>query len=219
MLAHKRCLGYWLMGLGTLQLLSGVGVAIAEQAGEKASLQNREGSQQQMLDPRLQEAERLNKEVNRLYGTGQYAQAIPLARKALELIENARGPDHPGVARSLNSLAFCFKPGGLRCGTASVRAGVEDQRESPWPRPSRCSHKPQQLGFAASSPGRLTPQPPLGPGGYTRALYERALKIREKALGPDHPDVATSLNNLALLVKAVTVWKTTPQHGLCTSGR
>ena len=28
-------------------------------------------------------------------------------------------------------------------------------------------------------------------------LYERALAIREKALGPDHPDVATSLNNLA----------------------
>jgi tetratricopeptide (TPR) repeat protein len=30
-------------------------------------------------------------------------------------------------------------------------------------------------------------------------LYTRALAIREKALGPDHPAVATSLNNLALL--------------------
>ena len=30
-------------------------------------------------------------------------------------------------------------------------------------------------------------------------LYERALAISEKALGPEHPDVATSLNNLALL--------------------
>ncbi len=29
--------------------------------------------------------------------------------------------------------------------------------------------------------------------------YKRALAIREKALGPDHPNVATSLNNLALL--------------------
>ena len=28
---------------------------------------------------------------------------------------------------------------------------------------------------------------------------KRALAIREKALGPDHPDVATSLNNLAVL--------------------
>jgi len=30
-------------------------------------------------------------------------------------------------------------------------------------------------------------------------LYQRALAIREKALGPEHPDVAQSLNNLALL--------------------
>jgi tetratricopeptide (TPR) repeat protein len=30
-------------------------------------------------------------------------------------------------------------------------------------------------------------------------LHKRALAIREKALGPDHPDVANSLNNLARL--------------------
>jgi Tetratricopeptide repeat len=30
-------------------------------------------------------------------------------------------------------------------------------------------------------------------------LYQWALTIREKALGPDHPLVAQSLNNLALL--------------------
>ena len=38
-------------------------------------------------------------------------------------------------------------------------------------------------------------------GDYAKAepLYQRALAIREKALGPDHPDIATSLNNLAEL--------------------
>jgi kinesin light chain len=30
-------------------------------------------------------------------------------------------------------------------------------------------------------------------------LCQRALAIREKVLGPDHPDVAKQLNNLALL--------------------
>src|SRR5271165_6468823 len=30
-------------------------------------------------------------------------------------------------------------------------------------------------------------------------LYQEALKIRQKVLGPEHPDTATSLNNLALL--------------------
>ena len=38
-------------------------------------------------------------------------------------------------------------------------------------------------------------------GDYEKALplYQRALEIREKVLGPHHPDVATILNNLALL--------------------
>ncbi len=38
-------------------------------------------------------------------------------------------------------------------------------------------------------------------GRYAEAepLHKRALAIREKALGPDHPSVATSFNNLAAL--------------------
>ncbi len=35
--------------------------------------------------------------------------------------------------------------------------------------------------------------------GEAEPLYRRALEIREKALGPDHPDVANSLNNVASL--------------------
>ena len=33
-------------------------------------------------------------------------------------------------------------------------------------------------------------------------LHKRSLGIREKTLGPEHPDVIASLNNLALLHKA-----------------
>ena len=42
-------------------------------------------------------------------------------------------------------------------------------------------------------------------GKYVEAepLYKRALVIREKALGPNHPDVAQSLNNLALVYSKV----------------
>ena len=41
-------------------------------------------------------------------------------------------------------------------------------------------------------------------GRYAEAepLYKRSLAINEKALGPDHPDVALSLNNLAELYRA-----------------
>lgn len=38
-------------------------------------------------------------------------------------------------------------------------------------------------------------------GQYARAesLFTRALAIRERALGPDHPEVAASLNNLGFV--------------------
>jgi tetratricopeptide (TPR) repeat protein len=41
-------------------------------------------------------------------------------------------------------------------------------------------------------------------GRYPEAepLYKRALAIHEKALGPEHPVVATGLNNLAFLYQA-----------------
>ena len=70
---------------------------------------------------------------------------------------------------------------------------------------------------------------------YKQGRYQEAIKvaqqtltIQEKALGPDHPDVATSLNNLALLYKtlgdfakaeplykrALAIWEKTlgPEH-------
>ena len=37
--------------------------------------------------------------------------------------------------------------------------------------------------------------------GEARPLAERALAIAEAAYGPDHPDVATRLNNLALILR------------------
>ena len=42
-------------------------------------------------------------------------------------------------------------------------------------------------------------------GAYDKALplYQRALQIVEKVLGPEHPRTATSLNNLALQYKTL----------------
>ena len=35
------------------------------------------------------------------------------------------------------------------------------------------------------------------PTSRAQSFFQRALAIRERALGPDHPEVAQSLNNLA----------------------
>jgi tetratricopeptide (TPR) repeat protein len=65
---------------------------------------------------------------------------------------------------------------------------------------------------------------------YSKALefFKKSLKIREKALPPNHPDLATSYNNIGMtycnkndyskaltfLEKAITIWQTSlpPNH-------
>jgi tetratricopeptide (TPR) repeat protein len=56
--------------------------------------------------------------------------------------------------------------------------------------------------------GRAQVRGDFGVGGAlaayaeSRPLYERALAIREESLGPEHPNTAASLNNLAVLLQA-----------------
>ena len=60
----------------------------------------------------LNEAKELDERAGELYRGGRYAEAIPLAQKALALWEKAQGPDHPAVATSLNNLAVLYREAG-----------------------------------------------------------------------------------------------------------
>src|SRR5512144_2344679 len=91
--------------------------------------------------------DRLNHEIERLYGENKVAAAIPLAERYVALARQRYGEDNPEYATALT-----------------------------W------------LGSLYESQERFTEAEPLLKG---------ALSIREKALGPDHPLVATSLGNLA----------------------
>jgi tetratricopeptide (TPR) repeat protein len=57
-------------------------------------------------DARLVEAQKAFDEGQRLNETGQYAQAVPLVKRALAIREAALGKHHPDVAQSLNTLAL-----------------------------------------------------------------------------------------------------------------
>lgn len=52
--------------------------------------------------------------------------------------------------------------------------------------------------------------------GEALQLYERSLSIREKVLGPNHPDVANSLNNLADLLRKQVRVDAAHRHGIFT---
>jgi tetratricopeptide (TPR) repeat protein len=55
----------------------------------------------------LAEAQRLNGQILRYYATGQYRQAIPLAKRALA-IGKTLGPEHPYTGTALNNLAVLY---------------------------------------------------------------------------------------------------------------
>jgi hypothetical protein len=51
------------------------------------------------------EWKKLNSEVMSLYRQGHYERAVVAAKKAVQVVEKAVGPNHPSVAISLNNLA------------------------------------------------------------------------------------------------------------------
>jgi tetratricopeptide (TPR) repeat protein len=54
----------------------------------------------------------LNDEALSLYRRGRYDQATVVAKKALEVAEETKGPNHPDVAASLNNLAGLYQAQG-----------------------------------------------------------------------------------------------------------
>ncbi|KOR31765.1 hypothetical protein TI05_11545 [Achromatium sp. WMS3] len=137
----------------------------------------------------LQQAKELNSQVVKLYQQGKYAEAVPLAKQALAISEQALGTNHPDVANGLNNLAALY-----------TAQGQYQQAEPLYQR----SLKIREQALGANHPDVAASLHNLAElyraqGQYQQAepLYQRSLKIWEQALGANHPDVATSLNNLA----------------------
>ena len=60
----------------------------------------------------LAEASQLNQQAFDLYQADRYAEAIPLAERALDIVEQQLGPNHLNTAQSLNNLARLYEATG-----------------------------------------------------------------------------------------------------------
>ncbi len=137
------------------------------------------------------EAAALNAQIVKLYHAGKYAEAIPLAQRALALREKALGRDHSDVAQSLNNLALLYNELGRNEQAAPLyRRALEIFERLLGPDHPELAISVNNLAALYRDMGRYAESEPL---------YQRSLTIRRKALGPDHPDVAQSLSNMALL--------------------
>jgi tetratricopeptide (TPR) repeat protein len=120
-----------------------------------------------------------------------YDESEPLARRALEINENALKPDHSKVAVCLNNLALLLKATNrLAEAEPLMRHALQIELQAFGENHPKVAIHLNNLARLLQETNRREEAEPL---------MQRALQIFEKALGKDHPNVSTGLNNLALL--------------------
>ena len=128
-----------------------------------------------------------------LVGTNRVAEAEPLMRRALEIVEAELSPQAPPVVNYLNNLAmllFTTSRFGdaellLRRALEIAEAGSGEQH----PSVATCLNSLAILLRATDRPEEAEP------------LLRRALAIAEADVGPRHPSMATRLSNLAIVLQ------------------
>jgi CHAT domain-containing protein/lipopolysaccharide biosynthesis regulator YciM len=145
-------------------------------------------------DRALQQARELNAESVRLYRTGKYDQARPLAEHALEIRQKELGLEHPNVADSLNGLAILFSMKGDYAKAIPLHRRALEIREK--------ALGPEHPDVAATLHNLANLSRNTGDFTGAESFYQRALNVRTKALGSEHPGLIPSLTNLGSLYRA-----------------
>ena len=142
-------------------------------------------------EARIAEVANLQAQVRYLYQAGKYAEAIPVAQRALGLAELEYGLDHPQVGTSVNDLGALFHVQGRYTEAEPLlKRGLALREKSLGPEHADVALSLRNLAFLYLDQGRYAEAEPL---------YKRALAIRENALGVNDVLVAASLNDMAML--------------------
>jgi TonB family protein len=138
--------------------------------------------------PTPDEAESLNARVLKLAGEGKYAEALPLARRVLEMRSRASGDEHPSVAGAHMNVAVI-----------NQELGNSKEAQSSYKRAHAIYEKGGEH-YAAQTARALDGMARLATSiGDAVSLHERALKLKEKAEGPQGAGVASTLFQLGHL--------------------
>ncbi|HKV36995.1 MAG TPA: tetratricopeptide repeat protein [Pyrinomonadaceae bacterium] len=138
--------------------------------------------------PELQEASTLSESIVKLFNQHKYDEALPLAKRALEIREKLLPRTDPRISSSLTNLGEIYlarkdyKPA-----RETFQRLLQIQEEVFGPEDVNLAFTLDRLAllhFAARN------------SRETEAAYKRALALREKSLGPDDPQVAQSWFNL-----------------------
>lgn len=138
-------------------------------------------------------------------GQGRHDQVEPLLLRALAIHEKASGPNHPETSKALARLGalYAFQKKSNEAEPLMLRALEIQERTlgSEHPETAATLHALGNLyrrQTYAKGPGLGGKRPDRR--AESRNMYQRALSIREKILGPEHPKTIKTLNEFALLL-------------------
>lgn len=125
------------------------------------------------------------------HGQGDYESARPLFERALEIREKVQGPRNPAIAPAIHDLAVVYAEVDDLASARrfyeralAIRATLAD------------ADNDRVFAFILKGLGSVLYK--QGEVDAAIPLLERALAIRERVLGEEHPEVAEALNTLAM---------------------
>ena len=151
------------------------------------------GEQEHDRDAELALAKRLHSQASKLANALEFTEAEALYKRALAIKERIQGPNHIGLAATLNDLAVLYKNMGKYAESEALhKRSLSLREESLGPNHSRVATACSGLGVLYEVWGRYSEAEPL---------YRRALGIVEKNRGRDDLSVVDICNNLGVLYK------------------
>ncbi len=147
-------------------------------------------------DLRLVQAAVFQTQAFELYKQGKHSEAIPLAKKALEIYEQVLGENRTATATSLALLATFYRESG------NYAAAEPLFKRSLAIMEKTLFAEDLKLGHVLGGLGRLYYE--MGKYAEAEPLYKRSLVISEKNLGTEDVGIGARLNDLAQLYRAMS---------------
>src|SRR6185369_13215455 len=139
--------------------------------------------------PELKEASDLSLSVVKLFKEGKFDEAIPLAKRALEIRERLLPPGDPMVLTALGNLGNLYNAkGDYNAAKKSFERLLALQEQQFGPTDVKLASTLDRLAVLYYRDRNFS---------KTEDTYQRALALRENAFGSDHLEVANSLFSLA----------------------
>jgi TonB family protein len=148
--------------------------------------------------PELTEAKQLNESVRKLFQDGKYKEALPIAKRVVQLREKALGADDPLVRTAIINQAEIY----IALGRAADAQSLYERALKSYKKSSATSSE------TADVLGRLALLHYVQ-GSTTTAeeLYRESLEIKEKVWGPLHGKTGDSIFDLAELYQITGNYK------------